>query len=390
MLRIDKAKCISCEICLKKCPLGCIEIKDGFPIIQDNCIGCGICVEGCSSNAIEGAKKRSFRVDNSSYSGFWVLVQFDDNGKIKKASIELLSKARELSEKKKSMVTALVIRSDLNSEAFQLISHTGCDKILHIKNKDIDVYNTETYTMLIVKYILENKPEVVLFPATEMGRDLAPRVACLIQTGLTADCTGLELDEEGNLLQIRPTYGGNIMATILTPDSRPQMATVRPNVMRIIKKPNHAITTEIKTDDIIKTFDTLRFCKKVKNELSFADVSEASLVLAGGYGLHSAENFQLLYKIASRLNAAVGATRKVVDEGWAPSSIQVGQTGKTVAPGVYLAFGISGSLQHSIGMKESKKIIAINNDPAAPVFGFCDMAILGDAVEILKALYENI
>lgn len=212
MLSINNEKCISCKICVSKCPFGCILIKNDFPVIQDNCTDCGICVNECSSYAIEGVKKKNFGADNSSYSGFWVIVQFDDIYKIKKVSLELLSKARELSDRKKSTVTAFLICSDLSLETSQLISDTGCDKILHIKNKYVGEYDTETYASLIAKYILERKPEVVLFAATEQGRDLAPRVACRIRTGLTADCTGLELDDEGNLLQIRPTYGGNIMA----------------------------------------------------------------------------------------------------------------------------------------------------------------------------------
>jgi electron transfer flavoprotein alpha subunit len=335
-------------------------------------------------------KKKNFHVDNSSYSGFWVIVQLDESHRVKKASLELLSKARELSDRKKSTVTAFLIGNNLSLETSQSISDTGCDKILRIKNKYVDEYDTETYTRMIVKYILERKPEVVLFAATEQGRDLAPRVACRIQTGLTADCTGLELDDKGNLLQIRPAYGGNIMATILTSNNRPQMATVRPNVMRIVKKTNFSVITEVREDDIIQPFNALQLRKRMKNKSAFLDVSEASLILAGGYGLRNAENFQLLCKVATKLNAAVGVTRKVVDEGWASTNIQIGQTGKTVAPEIYFAFGISGSLQHSIGMKESKRIIAINNDPAAPIFAFSDIAILGDAVEILRVLNETI
>jgi electron transfer flavoprotein alpha subunit len=168
------------------------------------------------------------------------------------------------------------------------------------------------------------------------------------------------------------------------------MATVRPNVMRIVKKVNFSVVTEIREDDTIQPSNALQLCKRIKNEIAFLDVSEASLILAGGYGLRNAWNFQLLHRVATKLNAAVGATRKVVDEGWASPNIQIGQTGKTVAPEIYFAFGISGSLQHSIGMKKSKRIIAINNDPAAPIFAFSDTAILGDAVEILTVLNETI
>jgi len=390
MLDLIKDKCIGCGICAQVCPFGCIEIKDNLPIINDFCTFCGICADKCPKAALSIGEQTTLNADLLNYKDFWVVTQFDETGKIKKASIELLSKARELADKKKACVCALVLCNELGKDAEKAISETGCDRLLHLKNGSLDDYDTELYTKLVAKAILENRPEVVLFAATEMGRDLAPRVASRIKTGLTADCTGLDIDEEGNLLQIRPTYGGNIMATIVTPNHRPQMATVRPNVMQVVLKPNNAMQKEIINCDSYKKSDVANLISRIRNEMAYIDVSEASLIISGGFGLRNAENFQWIYKVASKLNAAVGATRKVVDEGWAPMEIQVGQTGKTVGPDLYIAFGISGVLQHAIGMKNSKRIIAINNDPAAPIFNFADVAVLGDAVEILKAVHEGL
>jgi electron transfer flavoprotein alpha subunit len=390
MLGLIKDKCIGCGICVQVCPFGCIEMKDGLPVINDFCTFCGLCADKCPKNALSRGDSSVPKTDISGFKDFWVVTQFDETGKIKKASLELLSKARELAGKKQAGVCALVLCNEVGKDAEKAISDTGCDKLLHLKNENLDDYDTELYTKLISKAILENKPEVVLFAATEIGRDLAPRIASRIKTGLTADCTGLDIDQKGNLLQIRPTYGGNIMATIVTPNHRPQMATVRPNVMRIVSTPNDTMKKERLDLGSLRKTDAAHLVNRIRNEMAYIDVSEASLVISGGYGLKNAENFQWIYKVASKLNAAVGATRKVVDEGWAPMEIQVGQTGKTVGPDLYIAFGISGALQHAIGMKNSKRIIAVNNDPAASIFNFADVAVLGDAVEILKAVCDGL
>ena len=234
------------------------------------------------------------------------------------------------------------------------------------------------------------KPAGILFPATENGRDLAPRVSCRLQVGLTADCTALDIDTERNLVQIRPTYGGNIMASIISPDHRPQLASVRPNVLLVnqVKKPTD--TKFIYVDmDMDAQKSKVQFIKAVEKENVFRDVGEAEIVIAGGYGIGSAENFRILQKLAVKMDAAVGATRKAVDEGWAPFDVQVGQTGKTVAPDLYIACGISGALQHTIGIKNAGHIISINADPAAPIFPMSDVAIMGDALQVLSSLCER-
>jgi electron transfer flavoprotein alpha subunit len=386
MLKIIKEKCNNCGICAQSCVFGYIDMENGFPVVSETCTMCGVCAGKCPVQAIVLTEEKSLQIqDLAEYAGFWVVTQFDETGKLNKASLELLSKSRELADKKGCKVEALVLREELNEEIVTVIAETGCDGILHYQNRNLDRYDTHAYTVVISNAIQEKKPEVVLFAATEIGRDLAPRIACRIKTGLTADCTGLDIDDKGNLVQIRPTYGGNIMATIVTPYHRPQMATIRPNVMQLIKHASRNIIKE--TISVQFEGGVEKLCSQIMNEMSFMDVSESGLIITGGYGLRNAANFQWIYKVASKLNAAAGATRKAVDEGWAPAAIQIGQTGKTVAPELYMAFGVSGALQHVIGIKYSKRIIAVNNDPVAPIFNFCNVAILGDAVEILKVLH---
>jgi electron transfer flavoprotein alpha subunit len=330
------------------------------------------------------------RKDISGYSGFWVIGE-SEGKKLRKVTLELLSEAKKLADKRNQKVTAVLVVEELLDEWRQSIAQTGCDEILQIRLGKAKGYSTDLHTQAVVEAVRKRKPETVLFAATENGRDLAPRVACRLQNGLTADCTRLEIDENGNLVQIRPTYGGNIMASIIAPYHRPQMASVRPNVMQIIEAKRNSelrcTQMDIRPDE---NADRVALLSRIEKELNFKDVCESEVIVAGGYGLGSKENFKWIHKLSSKLNAAAGATRKVVDEGWAPLEIQIGQTGKTVAPDLYIACGISGALQHSIGIKNAKKVIAINNDPAAPIFSMCDIAVLGDAVSVLKALYERI
>jgi electron transfer flavoprotein alpha subunit len=212
-----------------------------------------------------------------------------------------------------------------------------------------------------------------------------------LQTGLTADCTGLDIDSDGNLIQIRPTYGGNIIASIISPNHRPQLASVRPNVFAVRPaKPQGNLTLYKESIEPEHLEDRVRLVKSEEKEDAYRDVTEADILIVGGYGVGSKENFQKLEKLAIRMNAAIGATRKAVDEGWAPADVQVGQTGKTVAPSLYIGCGVSGALQHTIGMKNAKTIITINNNPAAPIFAMSDVAILGDCVEVCEALCERI
>lgn len=324
------------------------------------------------------------------YSGIWVVGLENNELFLTNVSLELLSKAMKLSKKRKTVVNFVVIADKLPETWVEQFKRVGCSNILMLKSHgmvdDFD-FRVGAYAQAIEKY----KPEIVLFPGTADGRDLAPKLSARLKTGLTADCTELDIDKNGDLLQIRPTYGGNIIATIRTPEHRPQMASVRPGVFEIDRS-NTVSKISVSEMDISneEIFGRIKFINALDNIGSFADLNETEIVLAGGYGMGSKENFHLLYKIADKIGAAVAATRKVVDEGWASPDIQVGQTGKVIAPKLYIAFGISGALQHTLGIKRSKKIIAINNDPAAPIFEICNKAILADAIGVAKRMIKEI
>jgi electron transfer flavoprotein alpha subunit len=391
MLHLKEDRCIGCGICEEKCAFNMIQMDGGLPAIKDGCVLCGSCVAECPEQALVIEEDNLEKRDVSGYHGFWVVSETENSGRLLKVSLELLSEAKKLAGQKNEKTIAVVLNQEIPVSWETDIASTGCEEILQL---DVDGcrYNAELFTEAIAQAVLDKRPEVILFPATVNGRDLAPRVACRLETGLTADCTGLDLDDKGNLVQIRPTYGGSIMASIVTPHHRPQMASVRPNVFKVVKgkAPLGGVRVEkLEIQPHIRP-DRTRWIERLEKELSFMDVSEAKVLVAGGYGMGSQDNFKLIYKLSSYLNAAAGATRKAVDEGWAPAEIQVGQTGKTVAPEVYIACGISGALQHTLGIKHSKKIIAINNDPAAPIFSISDVAILGDVVDVLNELCKLI
>jgi electron transfer flavoprotein alpha subunit len=362
----------------------------GHPIMGDACVYCGLCKEVCPQGAIFIDVKTTFSVEDfNNYTGLWAIMQIDSKFQNpKKVSYELLSEARKLADRLNQKVSAVCLCKSEPKDMVQVLEEIGCDELLLIENDLFEYYNTDIFTSVISGLINQRKPSIVLFPATEDGRDLTPRVAGRLRVGLTADCTALDIDGEGRLIQIRPTYGGNIMASIITPNHRPQLASIRANVFKV-ESYGKRVTTKIVKLDINVDPVSIRV-KRVGSRLKdtvYKDVSEAEIIIAGGYGVGK-ENFKLLHELAIKTGAAVGATRKVVDEGWAPFDIQIGQTGKTVAPELYIACGISGALQHSIGVKNAKKIIAINKDPVAPIFSMSDVSILGDVRQILQELIE--
>lgn len=392
MLKIENEKCIGCGLCETVCSFGALSMVHGFPVVDENCVFCGECERICPQEAITLPKKQNKPLNFENYRDVWVVMEIDfETGRLRKVSLELLCKARELADDLGESVAALLLCDTIPTNFKKQVSEIGCDTVYIVKDHALNEYDTNVYSHIISKMSRKYKPAVILFPATEYGRDLAPRVSCNLKVGLTADCTGLEIDKDKNLVQIRPTYGGNIMAWIISPNHRPQLASVRPNVFSIARqkklKSTEFITEKIDAD-ILKS--SVKYIKSIDKDVVYKDVTEAQILIVAGFGIGSKENFKKLERLAIKMNAVIGATRKVVDEGWAPFEIQVGQTGKTVAPDVYIGFGVSGALQHTIGMKNAKLKIAINSDPAAPIFKMCDVAIMGDCLKVAENLYNKL
>lgn len=330
-------------------------------------------------------------MDIQEYKGVYVFVQQVDN-KVAGVSHELLGKARELAESMKTDVTAILLGNNVSGLCADLASY-GADKIVMVDNKDLELYSTKPYAYCMCKIIEDLKPAVVLYGATAIGRDLAPRVAARVRTGLTADCTKLAVADDGtyNLMMTRPAFGGNIMATIICPDYRPQMATVRPGVMQKIKPINNAQAPVTKVDITIPESEKdVQILEVVKKESQKMDIQDAKILVSGGRGMGGPENFKLLEDLADAIGGAVSSSRACVDAGWVEKDIQVGQTGKTVRPNLYIACGISGAIQHLAGMEESDIIMAVNKDETAPMFEVADYGIVGDALKILPLFTDQV
>ena len=385
LIKVSDEKCIGCGICVKACPFNAIRIVEGKAVIGEQCTLCGSCVKACPKDAISIKRPTESMVDLSAYKGVWIVAE-QLNGKLRKVSLELLGIGRKLADKLGEELSAVLIGRNLDEMA-HILGNYGADKVFLVENELLERYNTDGYTLAISKLIEKYKPSIVLFGATLNGRDLAPRVAARLKTGLTADCTGLDINEAGQLVQTRPAFGGNVMAKILCPRSRPQMATVRPNVMKPIQ-PSSNSPVIVKEDLEIGKEDIRTEIMEVIEEAGKGslNIEEADIIVSAGRGIGSKENLRIIEELASVLNAAVGGSRAIVDLGWLPHHQQVGQTGKTVAPKIYFAIGISGAIQHIVGMRSSKYIIAVNKDPEAPIFDYADLGIVGDLFEIIPPL----
>lgn len=326
----------------------------------------------------------------SEYKGVWVFVE-QRGKKVQNVSIELLGKGREIADKLNSKLTAVILGHDIKDKAKDLISY-GADDVVVVDDKALDIYMTEPYTKALTILINDKKPEAMLIGATAIGRDLAPRVSARVHTGLTADCTSLDIDEENNnLLMTRPAFGGNIMATIVCPDYRPQMTTVRPGVMqKLAKDESREGNIEEYIIEFTKEDMNVEILEVVKEEKQKVNIEEANILVSGGRGVGTKENFEALEELAQNLGGIVSASRAMVDAGVIDSARQVGQTGKTVRPDLYIACGISGAIQHVAGMEESEFIIAINKNLSAPIFEVADVGIVGDVNKVIPALIEEL
>ena len=323
------------------------------------------------------------------YNGVWVFAE-QREGHLEKVSLELLGEGRKIADKLGVKLTALLLGSGLKDLGKGLRNH-GADEVLVVDNKELEHYTTDGYTKVICDLVNKRKPGILFIGATFIGRDLGPRVAARLETGLTADCTSLDVDiTNGNLLATRPAFGGNLMATIVCPDHRPQMATVRPGVFEKLEEEEkeggvEEIPVNLSSEDI-----RTKVLEIVKENKEIVDISEANFIVAGGRGMGSQENFKLLYELAEALGGVVAASRAAVDKGWLDKAYQVGQTGKTVRPNIYIACGISGAIQHVAGMQDSDLIIAVNKDESAPIMKIADYGIVGDIVKVIPQMIAEV
>ena len=328
-------------------------------------------------------------MDKAQYKNVYVFVE-QREGVIQNVGLELLGKARELADALNEKVYAMLLGHDLTTQAQECIAY-GADTVLRVDAPELATYVTEPYAQAIYQIIRDNKPSIVLIGATTIGRDLGPRLSARVETGLTADCTGLEISEERDLLMTRPAFGGNLMATIICKEHRPQMSTVRPGVMRMGQRDDNRTGT---IEDVKINFDKSKFrvrvLETVKQTKNLVDITEAHVLISGGRGVGNAEGFDMLRAMANTIGAEVSASRAMVDAGVLGHERQVGQTGKTVRPDLYFAMGISGAIQHLAGMEESEYIIAINKDKFAPIFNVADLGIVGDVRKIVPLLTEKL
>ncbi|MDR0994377.1 MAG: electron transfer flavoprotein subunit alpha [Verrucomicrobiota bacterium] len=391
-LKINREACIGCGVCVSTCPFGALALDEAEKaVVNEACTACGACVDACPTNALvlEVAEKTAPDLEVDAWRGVWVFAE-QRAGKLQDVAFELLGEGRVLADRLGVELCAVLLGEKVKDLAPALFEH-GADKVYLVDHPALAHYTAEPYAEAMTALIRRYKPEILLAGATSMGRGFIAKVAIQVGTGLTADCTGLDIDPEKRLLlQTRPAFGGNIMACIICPDHRPQMATVRPKVFKQ-PEPEPGRTGELIVEALDVPPAKVRVLEMVNTMQNEVNVAGAEIIVTGGRGMGGAENFKLLRELADALGgAAVGASRAAVDAGWISSFHQVGQTGKTVRPKVYIACGVSGQIQHLVGMNSSDTIIAINKDPDAPIFNVADVGIVGDLFQIIPEIIRSL
>ncbi len=392
-LKIDLELCTGCGACVTACPFCALvqRAEDGKVDVNEACTVCGACLDACPVGALsmEIEEKKADAGALDAYRGLWVFAE-QRGGNVQEVAFELLGEGRVLADRLGVELCAVLLGHRVKACAATLFEH-GADKVYVVDHPALEKYTAEPYSEAMSALIHRYKPEIVLAGATSMGRGFFARVAIQVNAGLTADCTELDVDMEKRLLlQTRPAFGGNIMACIICPDHRPQMATVRPKVFKHPAPETGRTGTVIEEklelkDPVVKVVEIVN---AMQNEVN---VAGAEFIVTGGRGLGAPENFKLMTELAEALGgAAVGASRAAVDAGWISSFHQVGQTGKTVRPKIYIACGVSGQIQHLVGMSSSDTIIAINKDPDAPIFGVADIGIVGDLFQVVPELIKSL
>lgn len=383
-LIIDREACTGCGACIDACPFGALAMDGDVVAVNEQCTACGSCVDVCPCDALSLPKVETKNKDLSSYRGIWVFAEQRD-GLIQDVVYELLTEGRVLADKLNEPLSAVLLGFNVKKLAASL-GEWGADSVYVADGAHLEEYDTDCYTNIMSDLIVEYKPSIVLMGGTTIGRAFGPRVAIRVNTGLTADCTALDIDPDTKLLmQTRPAFGGNIMATILCENHRPQMATVRHKVFKkaepVAGRKAEIIEVHPKT-----SLSRTRIVEVIHEMGNKVNLAEADIIVSGGRGLGKPENFALLEALAKELGAAVGASRAAVDAEWIPAYHQVGQTGKTVCPKLYVACGISGAIQHLAGMSSADTIVAINKDPDAPIFDVADIGIVGDLFEVVPMM----
>lgn len=392
-LLIDAKTCTGCEACIPTCPFGALSMDKGVAVVNEKCTFCGACVDVCPVSAITLEKdEKVATMDVSAYKNVWVFIEHE-RGKVSNVSFELLGEGRKLADVLGCQICGMLLSDGDGIDGFikEAIAY-GAEKVYVTESPVLKEYRTDPYATGAVNLIRKYKPEIVLFGATTQGRDFAGTVATTLETGLTADCTGLDIDLESKLLrQTRPAFGGNIMATILDyPNYRPQMATVRPKVFPMPGK-DESRKGEVIRDPLPMTEEQVRtkILEYIKGTEG-VNLVDAEIIVSGGRGVGNGENFKVIRELAIVLGAAVGASRATVDAGWISYEHQVGQTGRTVRPKIYIACGISGAIQHLAGMRTSDIIVAINKDAEAPIFKAATYGIVGDLFTVVPMLTEEL
>ena len=405
---IDPKLCRGCGKCVKGCGFGALKMVDAPGVNKPGklaevdpsaCKACSACVKGCPFKAISEVKQQIYgTADIDQYKDIWVFVE-QHNGEIAEVAFELLSKGLELRAQRGAgaKLCAVVLGYRLLTDMERALIEAGADIVYKVDDPALEHYEANVYVEAVSQLIVKHRPEVILAGATAVGRAFFARVAVKVRTGLTADCTMLKIEKTKNkdtgamqmlLHQTRPAFGGNIMATIMTPNHRPQMATVRPKVFRKAK-PEPRRKGQVLFEALRLFAPQTKLVEVLKNA-DAVDIAAHDIIVAGGRGVKKEENFKMLHRLAELLGGEVACSRACVDAGWCSVARQVGQTGKTVAPKLYLCFGISGAIQHLEGIRGADTIIAVNSDPNAPIFGVADLGIVGDLFEIVPALIKEL
>lgn len=394
-LIVNEDACVGCGRCVKACASGGIVVEGARPNrrarVTDSCILCGGCVDACPVGALSIEREASGAVDLDAYRDIWVFAQTDASDAVEPVAFELVGKARDLADARGCRLVAVVGESpDASLDDINRLIIAGADEVIVCRDERLRQNDAGVYARLICDLVTERKPEAILYGATPFGRELAPGVAVRLQTGLTADCTVLEMDPQTGLLQqTRPAFGGNLMATIVCPEHRPQMATVRPGVFKA-PEPDYERAGRVAQVSLAADVESTIELVEAAQPSDGVSIADAERLVVVGRGIGSKKNLPLMRKLADLLGAELGCTRPVVEAGWLEYPHQVGQTGVSVAPKLLVSVGVSGAIQHLAGIGGAECVVAINEDPSAPIFNAAQYKVVGDAIEVVEALVERL